>query len=87
VNPAILILDEAASSLDSESEQEVQKAIDALIGGPTILVVAHRLSTIMKAKRIFVLENGRIVESGSKNELLAMNGRFQHLYELQFRDV
>jgi subfamily B ATP-binding cassette protein MsbA len=85
-DPAILILDEAASALDSESERLVQKAIDELQGGPTILVVAHRLSTIMKADRIYVLEAGRIVESGTRKELLAKEGRFRQLYDMQFKD-
>jgi subfamily B ATP-binding cassette protein MsbA len=84
VNPAILILDEAASALDSESEKQVQKAIESLMGGPTIFVVAHRLSTILKANRIFVLEGGKMVESGTKQELLAAGGRFHKFYHLQF---
>jgi subfamily B ATP-binding cassette protein MsbA len=86
VNPTILILDEAASALDSESERLVQEAIERLKGGLTILVVAHRLSTIMKADRIHVLEEGRIVESGSRDGLLAKNGRFRQLYDLQFKN-
>jgi subfamily B ATP-binding cassette protein MsbA len=85
-NPSILILDEAASALDTESEALVQKAIDRLHGQMTILVVAHRLSTIRKADRIFVLEHGEIVESGTREELLSKNGRFKRLYEMQFQD-
>lgn len=85
VNPAILMLDEAASALDSESEQHIQKAIESLMGRLTILIVAHRLSTIMKANRIFVIEDGRIIESGTCDELLALNGRFRELHDLQFR--
>jgi subfamily B ATP-binding cassette protein MsbA len=85
-NPSILILDEAASALDTESEALVQKAIDRLHGQMTILVVAHRLSTIRKADRIFVLEHGEIVESGTRGELLSINGRFKRLYEMQFQD-
>lgn len=85
-NPSILILDEAASALDTESEALVQKAIDRLHGQMTILVVAHRLSTIRKADRIFVLEHGKIVESGTKDELLSRNSRFKELYEMQFKD-
>ena len=84
LNPSILILDEAASALDTESETLVQEAIDRLHGGMTILVVAHRLSTIRKADRIFVLEEGMIVESGTRDELLALNGRFRLLHDLQF---
>ncbi len=84
VNPAILILDEAASALDAESERFVQKAIEELQGSRTILIVAHRLSTIMRADVIFVLEGGRIVESGTRERLLALNGRFRQLYDMQF---
>ena len=84
INPSILILDEAASALDAESEKRVQEAIETLKGGPTILVVAHRLSTVRKASKIYVLEQGRIVESGSENDLLALNGRFRQLHDLQF---
>jgi len=85
VDPAILILDEAASALDAESERFVQKAIEELQGSLTILIVAHRLSTIVRADRIFVLEGGGIVESGTREELLALNGRFRQLYDMQFR--
>lgn len=85
-NPAILLLDEVASALDAESEKFIQKTIDDLRGKKTILVVAHRLSTIRKADRIYVLENGEIIESGSFEELLGINGRFRQLYELQFSD-
>jgi len=85
LNPSILILDEAASALDAESERLVQESIDALHGGPTILVVAHRLSTIRKADRIYVLEKGRIVESGTQKALLAANGRFRQLHDMQFQ--
>jgi ABC-type multidrug transport system fused ATPase/permease subunit len=84
VEPAILILDEAASALDAESERLVQRAIEKLHGQLTILVVAHRLSTITKADRIFVMEGGRIVESGTREELMALNGRFRQLYDMQF---
>lgn len=84
-DPAILILDEAASALDAESERLVQEAIETLRGGRTILVVAHRLSTIRKADRIYVLEDGEIVESGDRETLLQLNGRFRQLYDMQFR--
>jgi len=83
-DPAILILDEAASALDAESESLVQETIEALHGTRTILVVAHRLSTILKADRIYVLEGGQIIESGSLEQLLALNGRFRRLHDLQF---
>ena len=84
-DPSILILDEAASALDVESERLVQEAIDELKGGRTILVVAHRLSTIRKADRVYVLEGGRIVEWGTREELMALNGRFRQLHDMQFR--
>ena len=82
-NPELLILDEATSSLDSESEQKVQMAIDGLSHSMSILVIAHRLSTIKRADNIYVLEQGQIVESGTYPELIERNGRFRELYELQ----
>ena len=84
IDPAILMLDEAASALDAESERLVQAAIEGLKGTRTILIVAHRLSTIMRADRIFVLEAGRIVETGTLEELLSLNGRFKQLHDMQF---
>jgi len=84
-DPTILILDEAASALDAESEELVQEAIERLRGGRTIFVVAHRLSTVRKADRIYVLEEGRIVEFGTQDELIALNGRFRQLHDMQFR--
>jgi len=84
-DPSILILDEAASALDAESETLVQEAIEKLRGGRTILVAAHRLSTIRKADRIYVLEGGRILESGSREDLMAIDGRFRQLHDIQFR--
>jgi ATP-binding cassette, subfamily B, bacterial MsbA len=84
-DPSILILDEAASALDAESEQLVEASIDALRGGRTILVAAHRLSTIRKADHIYVLEGGRIVESGTREDLLGLNGRFRQLHNIQFK--
>jgi subfamily B ATP-binding cassette protein MsbA len=85
-DPSILILDEAASALDAESETLVQEAIERLRGGRTILVAAHRLSTIRKADRIYVLENGRILESGTRESLMSLNGRFRQLHDIQFRE-
>jgi subfamily B ATP-binding cassette protein MsbA len=83
-NAPILILDEATSSLDSESEVEVQKAVEYLMQGRTTLVIAHRLSTIRKADRIVVIAGGEIVEEGTHEELLEKDGEYRKLYLLQF---
>ncbi len=85
-NAPILILDEATSSLDSDSETEVQKALEELMKGRTVFVIAHRLSTIRNAHRIIVLSDGQIVEQGTHEELLALNGEYRRLYVLQFKD-
>ncbi len=82
----VLILDEATSSLDTESEREVQVAIDNLMRGRTTLVIAHRLSTIQNSDRICVLAGGRIVEEGTHEELLLKEGEYSRLYTLQFRE-
>jgi subfamily B ATP-binding cassette protein MsbA len=86
-DPRILILDEATSSLDSESERLVQEALERLMRGRTSFVIAHRLSTIQRADRIVVLQAGGIVEQGTHNELLAAGGLYQHLWSLQFADL
>ena len=82
-DPAILILDEATSSLDSASETIVQEALDNLMKGRTSIVIAHRLSTIRNADTIFVLDKGSIKEVGSHLELLQVNGLYKHMVDLQ----
>jgi subfamily B ATP-binding cassette protein MsbA len=85
-NAPILILDEATSSLDSDSETEVQRALERLMKGRTVFVIAHRLSTIRNAHRIVVLSEGRIVEQGPHDKLMTLNGEYRRLYDLQFKD-
>jgi ATP-binding cassette subfamily B protein len=84
-DPAILVLDEATSSIDTESERLIQDALDRLRKGRTTIVVAHRLSTIRKADRILVLHHGRAVEDGDHATLLRQDGIYRRLYELQVR--
>ena len=85
-NPSFLILDEATSSVDTETEQKIREALEHLIEGRTSIVIAHRLSTIQRANRIFVMHKGQLRESGSHQELLATKGLYFKLYQLQYKD-
>src|SRR5262249_12685260 len=86
-NAPILILDEATSSLDTESERLVQAAIEHIMVGSSVLVIGHRLSTIQRADRILVLAEGKIIKEGCHDELLAHNAQYRRLYDLQFHDA
>ena len=86
-DPKILILDEATSSIDHETEEMIQHATDVLLKGRTSIVIAHRLATIQKADHILVMEKGRVKESGTHDELINMNGLYRKLYELQFTEL
>ena len=83
-SPRLLICDEATSALDAESERLVQRALEAAMTGRTTLVIAHRLATVQRADRILVMEDGRIVESGTHASLIAQNGLYASLAALQF---
>jgi subfamily B ATP-binding cassette protein MsbA len=85
-DPAVLILDEATSSLDAESEGLIEEALERLLKGRSTLIIAHRLSTVRRANRLVVLDRGRVVEEGSHVDLLAQSGLYARLYQRQFRD-
>jgi ATP-binding cassette subfamily B protein len=87
IDPRLLILDEATSSVDTETEKEIQKALDNLVRGRTTIAIAHRLSTLRKADRLVVMDRGRIVEIGSHDELMAREGHYFRLYQAQARNV
>ena len=87
IDPRILILDEATSSVDSTTEKEIQKALDNLVKGRTTIAIAHRLSTLRKADRLVVLDRGQVVEVGSHDELMAHEGAYYRLYQAQARNV
>ncbi len=87
IDPRILILDEATASVDTETEKEIQKALDNLVRGRTTIAIAHRLSTLHKADRLVVLDRGEIVEMGSHDELMMREGAYFRLYQAQARNV
>ncbi|HET6765636.1 MAG TPA: ATP-binding cassette domain-containing protein, partial [Longimicrobiaceae bacterium] len=85
-DPAVLILDEATSSLDAESEALIEDALGHMLGGRTTVIIAHRLSTVRRADRLLVIDRGLIVEEGTHDELLVQGGIYAKLYSRQFRD-
>ncbi|NLD50842.1 MAG: ATP-binding cassette domain-containing protein, partial [Clostridiaceae bacterium] len=86
-NTPILILDEATAAVDVHTEMQIQQAIQELAGSRTVIVIAHRLSTVKQADRILVLKEGEIIESGTHEELLELNGLYRQLCTVQFRDT
>ena len=84
-DPAILILDEATSSIDTESEQIIQRAIQKMVSNRTSIIIAHRLSTIQNSNTILVLDHAEVKECGTHEQLIALNGFYKKLYEMQFR--
>jgi subfamily B ATP-binding cassette protein MsbA len=86
-NPALVVLDEATSSLDTESERLIEEAMEELLRGRSTLIIAHRLSTVRRADRVIVLEHGRIVEEGPHDQLMTRDGLYARLYRGQFREA
>jgi ATP-binding cassette subfamily B protein len=86
-NPRLLILDEATSSIDTESEGVIQSAMNKILQGRTSIIIAHRLSTIVNCDRILVMSEGKIIEDGSHCELMSRKGHYHHLYMNQFREL
>jgi len=86
-DPKILVLDEATSSVDHETEEMIQQAIEKMMSNRTSIVIAHRLSTIQKADKIIVLDKGEIKESGRHDELLSLGGYYAHLHKMQYKEV
>jgi ATP-binding cassette subfamily B protein len=86
-DPPVMILDEATSSVDTETEKEIQKALDNLVRGRTTIAIAHRLSTLRKADRLVVMDRGHIVEEGQHDALISQRGAYFRLYEAQARQV
>jgi subfamily B ATP-binding cassette protein MsbA len=86
-NAPILLLDEATSALDTESERQVQAALTQLMRGRTTLVIAHRLSTVVSADLIHVIDGGAVIESGNHVDLLALDGAYAHLHAMQFAEA
>ena len=87
IDPRILILDEATSSVDTQTEKEIQRALDNLVAGRTTIAIAHRLSTLRRANRLVVLDRGQVVEVGGHEELMAREGAYFRLYQAQARNV
>jgi ATP-binding cassette, subfamily B, multidrug efflux pump len=87
LDPEIIVLDEATASIDSETEEMIQKAMQKLLYGRTSIVIAHRLSTIQKADKIIVLDKGEIIETGTHDELLKLNGKYAQLYRMQYQNL